>query len=252
MSKEKLPLSLVVITLNEEKNIERCLKSADFVNDIIVLDSFSKDKTKDICLSLGARFLEQSWLGFGEQKAKAVSLANNDWILSLDADEEITPELREEICRRWTSLDENKGYYIPRISFYLNRWIRHGGWYPDYQLRLFHRKKSHWAPVPIHEKVISPSTEKFNEPMAHYVFSKISDQVVTNDKYSSLQAIQMLENGKSFSYFHLVTKPLVKFIECYVYKRGFMDGLPGFIIAVSAGYSVFLKWAKLWELEKNR
>lgn len=249
MNVEKLPISLVVITLNEEKNIKRCLASCGFVSDIIVLDSYSKDKTKEIAQAFGARFIEQEWLGFGLQKKKAVELAKFDWVLCIDADEEVTSELKKELFLRWKTLDEKTSYKIPRLSFHMQRWIHHGGWYPDYQLRLFHRKYAQWSEDPIHEKVIANQVDKFQEPIAHYVFSNIADQVRTNDKYSTLQAQKMDQEGKSFNLFHMLTKPMVKFIECYFLKLGFLDGLPGFVIAISAGYSVFLKWAKLWELK---
>lgn len=242
---------MVVITLNEEKNIRRCLESADFANDIMVLDSYSKDKTKDICLQMGARFEQQEWLGFGLQKKRATELAKNDWVLSLDADECISKELKEEILAKWESLDPKVGYRLPRISYFLKRWIRHGGWYPDYQLRLFHRKYSQWSDQPIHEKVIAESSMDFNNPIQHYVFNSISHQVVTNDKYSTLQMQKMKQEGKSFNWFHFFTKPFVKFVECYVLKLGFLDGMAGFIIAISAAYSVFLKWSKLWESEES-
>tara|TARA_B110001454_G_C12723280_1_gene436285 strand:- start:39348 stop:40115 length:768 start_codon:yes stop_codon:yes gene_type:complete len=247
----KLPLSLVVITLNEERNLKGCLDSVPFASDIVILDSFSKDKTKEIAADVGARFFEQSWLGFGPQKNKAVELARYDWVLSLDADERLSPELQTEIIEQFESLNAKTGYLLPRISFYLGRWIRYGGWYPDYQLRLFNRQHSKWDEAEIHEKVLAPQTSKFRNPIQHYVFNSISHQVVTNDKYSSLQAQNLFASKKSrFSIFNLLTKPWVKFFENYFYKRGFMDGLPGFIIAVGSAYSVFLKHAKLWELEK--
>ncbi|MBL7542675.1 MAG: glycosyltransferase family 2 protein [Bdellovibrionaceae bacterium] len=251
MSLDKLPISLVVITLNEEKNIRACIESAPFVSDIVILDSFSKDKTKEIAISLGARVFDQSWLGFGPQKNKATELATYDWVLSLDADECVSPELHAEIRQKFASLNSTTGYLMPRKSFYLGRWIMHGGWYPDYQLRLFHRQNSGWNQGEIHEKVESLKTEKFQSCIQHYVFTSISHQVITNDKYSSLQAKQMHENkSAAFSLFRLLVKPPVKFFENYIFKRGFMDGLPGFIIAVGSAYSVFLKHAKLWELKK--
>lgn len=247
----KLPLSLVVITLNEEKNLKSCLDSVPFASDIVVLDSFSKDKTKDIAQAAGARFIEQSWLGFGPQKKKAVELARYDWVLSLDADERLSPELQLEIQQQFGGLEVKTGYLLPRISFYLGRWIRHGGWYPDYQLRLFNRQYSNWDQAGIHEKVAAPQTAKLKGTIQHFVFESISHQVITNNKYSSLQAQYLFKSKKTrFSLFNLITKPWVKFIENYIYKRGFLDGLPGFIIAVGSAYSVFLKHAKLWELEK--
>lgn len=247
----KFPISLVIITLNEESKLKACIESVPFVSDIVVLDSFSKDKTKEIALSLGARFVEQSWLGFGPQKYKAAELAQHDWVLSLDADERLSPELQNEIIEKFAQLQPHTGYLLPRLSFHMGRWIRYGGWYPDYQLRLFNRKHSQWNQVGIHEKVQAAQTEKFSHPIQHYVFNSISHQVITNDKYSTLQAQQLFAEKKTrFSLFKLVTKPWVKFVENYFFKRGFMDGLPGFIIAVGSAYSVFLKHAKLWEQQK--
>lgn len=250
MSFDTLPISLVIITLNEEEKLKECIKSVPFASDIVVLDSFSKDKTKEIADSLGARFFEQEWLGFGAQKKRAVELAKHDWVLSLDADERLSPELQSEIKEIFTQLNPETGYLIPRVSFYLGRWIRHGGWYPDYQLRLFNRKHSQWNPVPIHEHVLSIGTSKLRHSIQHLVFKSISHQVITNDKYSSLQALQLNEKRVNFSMFKLLTKPAVKFFENYIFKMGFLDGMPGFIIAVGAAYSVFLKYAKLWEAEK--
>lgn len=251
MSLVKLPLSLVVITLNEEKTIKSCIESVPFASDIVILDSFSKDKTKEIAVALGARFFEQSWLGYGPQKNKATELAKFDWMLSLDADERLSAELQAEIIECFNRLDPDTGYCIPRISFYLGRWIRYGGWYPDYQLRLFNRQCSRWNTSMIHERVIAPKTGKLKNTIQHFVFNSISHQVVTNDKYSSLLAQELFEQKKiQFLLLRMFTKPVVKFFENYIFKRGFVDGLPGFIIAVNSAYSVFLKYAKLWEKKK--
>ena len=246
----KLPISLVIITLNEEANISDCIKSCDFADEIIVVDSFSKDNTVKKAESLGAKVISKAWAGFGPQKHLATSLAKNDWILSLDADERLSPELKKEIISRFITLDPGTAYKLPRLSRYLGRWIRNGGWYPDYQTRLFNKKHSQWNQSLIHEKIENPKTACFSETIQHFVFNEISQHVLTNNKYSGLQAAEMHQKGQRFSYFHWLTKPWVKFIECYFIKQGFRDGTPGFFIAVSAGYSVFLKWAKLWELTK--
>lgn len=248
----KLPISLAVITLNEEANIERCLRSAPFVDDIVVVDSFSTDRTVERAQSCGARVYQENWRGFGPQKAFAASQAKNAWVLSLDADEALSPELAAEIIECFASLDPEAGYLTPRSSYHLGRWIKYGGWYPDYQLRLFNKEFAHWNTAAVHEKVEVSKTLKLKGPLLHWVFDGISDQVVTNDRYSTLGAKQMLEAGKKFSCFRLVFKPWGKFLETYFWKQGFRDGLPGFIIAVGAAYSLFLKFAKLWELEKLR
>ncbi len=246
----KLPISLVIITLNEEAHIERCIRSAPFVDDIVVVDSFSTDRTVEIAKGCGARVFQEKWKGYGPQKALATDQARHSWILSLDADEALSPELAAEIMQRFVDLDAEAGYLFPRKSFHLGRWIEHGGWYPDYQLRLFNKDKSQWNSAALHEKVEVKRKLKMRRDLLHWVFDDLSDQVVTNDKYSTLGARQLADSGKSFSYLKLIFKPWSKFVETYFFKRGFMDGLPGFIISVGAAYSVFLKFAKLWEMQR--
>lgn len=248
----KLPISLVVITFNEEAHIERCLRSAPFVSDIVVVDSFSTDRTVEIAKSVGARVFSEKWKGFGPQKAFAAEQAQNPWVLSLDADEALSPELAQEIVEQFSTLDPEAGYLVPRRSFYLGRWIDHGGWYPDYQLRMFNKSHSQWNSAGLHEKVEVKRQLKLKEDLHHWVFDDLSDQVRTNDRYSSLGAASLAEKKRRFSYFHLLTKPPTKFVETYFFKAGILDGLPGFIISVGAAYSVFLKWAKLWEIERVR
>ncbi len=249
---EKLPLTLTLITKNEEKNLERCLRSVPFASEIVVIDSGSQDNTVKVAQQLGATVYVEDWQGFGPQKQLAVKKAKYDWILSLDGDEALSPGLVKEILARFKNLNENTGYLLPRKSFHLGRWINFGGWYPDRQLRLFNRKFSNWNSEKIHEKVISPVTEKFQNEIQHWVFRDLSHQVETNNRYSGLQAESLIGSGKSFSFFKLITKPMSKFVETYILKRGFLDGLPGFIISVSAAYSVFLKWAKMWELKNMK
>lgn len=241
-------ISVVIIAKNEESNIQRCIESALWADEVVVYDSGSTDKTVEIASKLGAKVYSGGWLGFGPTKHHATGLAQNDWILSIDADEVISSELKNEILEKIRSLNPEVGYQVPRLSNYLGRWIRHGGWYPDYQLRLFHRKYSQWNNEIIHEKVKSKLVEKLSSDLNHYVFKNIEHQVNTNNRYSTLQAVEMKKNGKKMNWFHFLTKPYVKFIECYFLKLGFLDGWPGYLIARNAAYSVFLKWAKLKEL----
>ncbi len=245
----KLPISLVIIALNEEAHIERCIQSAPFVGDIVVVDSFSVDKTREKALALGARVFQEKWRGFGPQKAFATAQAHYSWILAMDADEALSPELAHEIQEKFVELDQEAGYLFPRLSYHLGRWIRHGGWYPDYQLRLFNKDKSQWNSANLHEKVEVKYLHRMSGDLLHYVFDSLSDQVITNDRYSTLGARQLLDQGKSFSYLRLVLKPFGKFIETYFVKMGFLDGLPGFIISIGAAYSLFLKYANMWENE---
>ena len=248
---EKLPISLAIITKNEEKNIERCLRSVPFASDIVLVDSESTDRTLEVAQKLGARVFTEPWKGFGPQKRMAVEKAKHDWILSLDADEALSEALVEEIRQRFSSLDPQKGYLLPRQSFHLGQWISYGGWYPDYQLRLFHRRYSQWNQAPIHEKVEASQKDYFQNEIRHWVFRDLAHQVETNNRYSSLQAQELFEKGKKFIFFKMMTKPFSKFVETYLWKRGFLDGMAGLMISVSAAYSVFLKWAKLWELKRG-
>ncbi|HWU42849.1 MAG TPA: glycosyltransferase family 2 protein [Bdellovibrio sp.] len=246
----KLPISLVIIALNEEAHIERCIRSAPFVDDIVVVDSFSTDRTVEIAQNCGARVFQEKWRGFGPQKAFAAEQAKNSWVISLDADEALSSELAAEILERFSDLNPEAGYLFPRKSYHLGRWINHGGWYPDYQLRLFNKNKSQWNSAALHEKVEVKEKQLMKSDLLHWVFENLSDQVVTNDRYSTLGAQQLFAAGKKFSYFKLLTKPTSKFFETYFFKKGFMDGLPGFIISMGAAYSIFLRFAKLWELER--
>lgn len=217
-----------------------------------MVDSFSEDKTCDLARSLGAKVLQEKWRGYGAQKAFAAEKSQFDWVLNIDADEVVTPELAQEILQKFAGLDAKTGYFLPRKSFYLGRWIDHGGWYPDYQKRLFHRQYSQWDGASIHEKVVSPNEDRLKSPLSHFVFNSIAEQINTNNRYSGLLAEQLHREGKKFSILKLVFKPWTKFVETYFLKMGFRDGLPGFIIAVGAAYSVFLKWSKLWEIEKAK
>lgn len=249
---EKIPISVAIITLNEEKNIKRAIASCDWASEVIIYDSGSTDQTVDIAHKMGAKVIKGEWLGFGPSKRHVSEQAQYDWIFSLDADEELTEELKAEIKEQWINLEPNTAYRVPRISFYLGRWIRFGGWYPDYQIRLFNRKSSMWNSEKVHEKIEAKNYQNLLSNLNHYVFKNIEHQVQTNNKYSSLLAEKLFQSGRAFSYFHFLTKPLVKFIECYIYKLGFLDGWAGFVIAINAAHSVFMKWSKLKELINSR
>ena len=246
------PLSLVIITRNAEAHLARCLKSVPFAADVVVLDSGSTDRTVEIARGLGARVFTEEWRGFGPQKRRATELAAHDWILNLDADEALGEDAADEL-RALLGGEPGRlapAYSFPRLSHHLGRWIRHGGWYPDRQTRLYDRRRAHWSEAPVHEKIVADRTERLRGPLLHWVFDDLSHQVITNDRYSGLGRDALVARGRRFRLGHLITKPVVKFVEAYVWKRGFLDGTPGLIIAVGAAYSVFLKWAKLWERER--
>lgn len=247
----KLPLSVVVVAKNEARNIERCLRSVAFAEETLVIENESTDGTAQLAQKLGARVLREPWRGYGPTKAFGARAAKFDWILSLDADEAVSPELAAEIAAVFKDLDAEAGYEIPRRSFHMGRWILHGGWYPDRQLRLFNRRYSMWNDAKIHEKVICPKTSRLKSDLEHFVFRDLHQQIETNNRYSTLQAEEWIEQGKRFVFWRLIFKPGTKFVETYFWKLGFLDGMPGFIIAVGAAYSVFLRWSKVWEKQKG-
>jgi len=243
-------ISLTVITLNAEAHIARCLQSVPFAKDVVVVDSGSTDRTVEIAKSLGARVFSEEWRGFGPQKRRAGELAEHDWILNLDADEALSPAAQEELQSVLANLPiSTEAFSFPRLSFHMGRWIKHGGWYPDRQVRLYDRRKVNWSTAALHEKIQTQRTTALQSPLHHWVFKNLTDQIATNNRYSGLGADELYKTGRRFSLIHLLVKPWIKFIEVYLWKRGFLDGLPGFIIAVGAGYSVFLKWSKLWEIQ---
>lgn len=249
-----IPLSVVIITKNEAHNIEACINSVRFVDDIVVLDSGSTDATREVAAGLGAKVFAEEWRGFGPQKRRAVELALHDWVLSLDADEALDIDAQDFLK---TFAEEVKSeltpaaYKFERESFHLGRWIKHGGWSPDYQIRLFNRLKANWSHDLVHEKVVTAGEiGKAKGKIKHWVFTNLAHQIDTNNRYSTLGAEALYAKGVKFSLSKLIFKPYSKFIETYIVKGGFRDGLPGFIISVGAAYSVFLKFAKLWELEQ--
>lgn len=243
------PISLVVITKNAGEHLARCLESVPFASDKVVLDSGSTDDTVTVARSLGARVYQEEWRGFGAQKQRATALAAHDWVLSLDADEALSSELQDEL-RNWQQELDHKAvaYALPRLSFHMGRWISHGGWHPDWQIRLYDRRRANWSSDQLHEKVQAKKVARFRHNLLHWVFRDLADQVQTNNRYSTLGAEALIQLGQEFKLSRLIMKPIIKFLEVYIWKLGFLDGVPGLVIAVGAGYSVFLRWAKLWEL----
>lgn len=243
-------VSLAIICLNEAANIERCIRSVPFADDIVVLDSGSTDRTREIAASCGARVFDEPWRGFRAQKQRATDLCKNEWVLSLDADEALSAGLQRELAQLFAAGPTADGYEMPRVSWNLGRWIRHGGWYPDWQLRLFNKTRASWqGGEHVHERVSATNVTRLREPIEHWPFDSLSEQIATNNRYSGLGADELRARGAKFSLPKLIWKPCSKFLETYFLKRGFLDGMPGFVIAVGAAYSVFLKFAKLWELE---
>lgn len=249
----RLPLTATVITQNEEQNIARCLSSLSFCDEIIVVDSGSTDRTLEIAKRFTSQIHIRPWTGYADQKNHATALAKHSWVLSIDADEELSQALSDEIHARLSNVDGESvsAFTLPRKTIHFGRWIRYGGWYPNRLVRLYRKDRGQWQGDELHESwlVAQGDTERLEQPLLHYSFVDLADQVDRNNRYSGLGAAELRRRGRRFSLFALVVRPVWKFIETYGIKMGFRDGIPGFVISVSAGYSVFLKWAKLWEIE---
>jgi len=256
---DKFPITATIITLNEESSLPRAIKSVSWADEILVVDSGSTDKTVEVAKELGARVIFNAWPGYGQQKNFAQERAKNEWVLNIDADEEVPENLSEEIFRviQQNSNGQSalRGFYLPRKTFYMGQWIRHGGWYPNYLVRLANKNFSKWTEPNVHEALeVKGETAKLKHPLHHYTFSSIEDQILTNLRYSKQGFRDLFSKGQRPSLIKLFFKPLGKFIETYLLKKGFLDGLPGLIISVNAAHSMFLKYAYLYEvrLEKKQ
>ncbi|MEZ5307001.1 MAG: glycosyltransferase family 2 protein [Pyrinomonadaceae bacterium] len=240
-----MKISVAIITLNEEANIGRALRSVEWADEILVLDSGSSDRTEDIVRDFGARFEFNEWNGFSKQKQKAADLCGNEWILSIDADEEVTEALATEIKDLLKSDPDLDGFKIPRLSIYMDREIRHSGWYPDHQLRLFRKSKGHWKERLIHEsfEMADGSTAGvLSNDLLHFsVHTPIEHHRMIGDRYALLGAKQALSDGKRSGPVKTVVAPVLAFSRSYLLKLGFLDGFPGFCIAFFSAYHAFLK-----------
>lgn len=243
-------LSVCIICFNEEQNIRRCLESVTWADEIIVVDSMSQDKTAEIAKEYTDKVYQKTWVGYVDQKNFAISKTNGNWILSVDADEEITSTLRDEILAETAKDDAKDGYRIPRRSFYQGRWINHSGYYPDKQLRLFRRERGYWTGGRVHERVeVQGSVGDLKKDLLHYPYKGvISGQLQTVNSFSSLIAEDMYERGRRYHISLLLLRPTFKFFEVYLLKLGFLDGLAGFIIAITSSYAMFVRYVKLREL----
>lgn len=246
-------LSVTIITLNEAAHIGAAIDSVRWADEIIVVDSGSTDDTVDIARARGARVDTHAWPGYCEQKNYATSLASHDWILSLDADERVSEELGAEIRALLAAGPAAHGYRMPRVTFHLGRWIRTTDFYPDYQTRLFDRRHARWRGHLVHESVdVDGERAYLRHELQHYSFTDLADQIARINHYSTLSAQQMLAAGKRSGPWHLLVHPPAAFLRNYVLRRGFADGTAGLTISLVNSYGVFLKFAKLWELQRTR
>jgi len=242
------PLSAVIIACNEAERIGDCLRSLAFCDEILVVDSGSEDNTREFCRDAGVRVVEQAWLGYGAQKRFAVSQAANDWVLCIDADERVSPELAESIAR---ALDQPAymAYEMPRRNRFLGRWLRHGEGYPDLSLRLFDRRYADWSEDPVHERVLcEKEVGRLSGDLLHESQATLSHYLEKQNRYTSLQAAQIASRGGPPPYAKVVVSPLVRFIKFYLLRLGFLDGVPGFVHIVIGCVNSMMKYAKSIEL----
>jgi glycosyltransferase involved in cell wall biosynthesis len=246
------PISAAIITRNEERNITEALQSLSWADEIVVVDCGSEDATLEICRRFTDKIFYRNWTGYADQKNYAVGMACNDWIFSLDADERVSAGLREEIGGLVRGGFRKYGYRIPRASFFMGRWIKHGDWYPDRQLRLFDRRHGKWQGGRVHESVkIDGDAGMMKGEIHHFTYRSFSEYLQRLETYSALAASDYKQNGRSAASWMLFGKPLAVFVKAYVLKRGFLDGAPGFAVAVMGAVSVFFKYAKLYELYRE-
>ena len=246
------PISATIITCNEERNIARSLESLSWADEIVVIDSGSSDATLEICRRYTDRIIHRDWTGYVDQKNFAVDAARNDWIFSLDADERTSEELRAEILELAAAGFTNSGYRIPRVAWFLGRWIRHGEWYPDYQLRLFDRRQARWGGGLVHESVkLAGKPGLLRGEIEHYTYHSLSDYLKRLEVYSTLAASDYSRKGRKVTLLGLAGNPVAAFVKSYFLKLGFLDGIPGFTVAVMGAVSVFFKYAKLYEMKRQ-
>lgn len=248
-------ISAVVITYNEENKIDRALNSLlDLCDEIIVVDSFSTDSTLERCRHYTDRIEQRAWPGYRDQKQYATDQAKYEWVLSLDADEEVGAGLRREI-QHWKQSSEGveyNGYYVARKAFFLGCFINHTTWYPDWQLRLFQKERGKWEGGRVHEafKVASP-TSKFHGNLYHYTYSSIDEYLGQLRRFSALAAADNLDRGKRAGLSDLMLRPPIAFFSNYFLHRGFLDGTAGFIVSVLAAVSTFFKYLRLWQIQSR-
>jgi len=244
-------LTVTVITHNESANIAAALESVSWADEIIVVDAHSSDDTVAIARRLATRVEVRDWPGYGPQKNYAASLASNDWILSLDADERVTPALAQEIRALLDAGPPVRGYRVPRLAFYLGRWIRSTDWYPDYQLRLYDRRAGRWNDRRVHESIeLDGAPGLLRHELQHYPYRDISHHIVTIDRYTTLAAEEWRAAGRRASAAEILVHTELAFARNYVLRAGFMDGAAGLIVSTLNSYYVFLKFAKLWQLNR--
>ncbi|MBI5587428.1 MAG: glycosyltransferase family 2 protein [Deltaproteobacteria bacterium] len=244
-------ISVTIIALNEEDNIRDCLESVKWADEILVSDSGSADSTVDICREYGAEVYKDKWLGFGKQKNLIGDRAKNRWVLNIDADERVSAELKDEILKAVGSNGAD-GYYIARKNYFGKRWIKHCGWYPDYNLRLYRKDKGRFNERSVHEAVaVKGRKEHLENPFTHHTYKDVADYLERMQRYSTLAAREMFDNGRKAGMTDILLRPFFTFFKMFVIKGGFLDGAAGAVLSFLYAAYTLSKYAKLWEMKNN-
>lgn len=246
-------LSIAIIAWNEEARLRACLESVTWADEIVVVDAESTDKTVPLAREFTDKVYVHAWPGFAAQKNFALEHTTAEWVLSLDADERVTPELRARLEAIVKADGPADGYSIPRRNIFWGAWVRHGGLYPDYQLRLFRRGAGRFVDDAVHESVrVQGRVEKLAEPMLHHSYRDLEDFVRRSNRYSTLSAQDWVRRGRPARLGDLIMRPLGRFVSMYILQGGFLDGWRGFVLAVLYAEYVFLRMAKVWEASRAR
>jgi len=243
-------ISVAIITKNEELNIQRCLASVQWASEIIVLDAFSTDGTVDLAKKMNATVIQRQWSGYSDQKEFAVEQCSHEWILSIDADEVVPDELQKEILSVIQTTPSYNGFEIPRKSYFLGKWIRYGGWYPGYQLRLFRKSRTRMNHRPVHEGFLTEGTKGIlHSSLIHYTYRSIHQYIEKMNDYTSLDIMNKLSNGRKIAWYHFIVNPLSLFLRMFLSLRGYKDGFRGFLLAYYSAMSSLVLYAKCWEYQ---
>lgn len=250
-----ISISALIITFNEERNIERCLNSLkDVVDEIVVVDSFSTDKTEEICSKFNVRFIQHAFEGHIQQKNFAIDSADNDWVLSLDADEALSEELKQSIFKV-KKAPEFKGYRMNRLTNYCGHWVKHCGWYPDTKVRLVHRNFARWQGVNPHDRLDMNNNEEtgfLEGDLLHYSYYTKEDHLKQIEYFGSISAKELFAKGGRSNQFKIGVKTFAQFIKSYFFKLGMLDGKTGYTISRLSAYATYRKYRKLLDLQRGK
>ncbi len=245
------PLSVAIITLNEERNIRPCLESVKWAAEVVVCDSGSVDRTLSVAAEYGARTFQDPWRGFSAHKNLAVTRCTQPWILVLDADERVTAALQAEIEQALEAGGPYDGYSLARKNFFLGKWIRHGGWYPDRTIRLFRRGRGRFLPRPVHEALeVDGRIGMLRVALEHYTYASVGDFLRRMDRYAALASEELFTKGRRTRVSDVTVRPAWTFLRMYLFQRGFLDGWRGLLLAGLYASYTLAKYASLWERER--